>query len=105
MPALYTLLENYVNLLLALFFEKDRYGRIQYTKQIPGPDAFKLVAEGLTLLIFVGFVLAFGLFMWNFGLAPVFPNVIQRIDEGMPGQASNPYVQLSLTLLALSMLF
>lgn len=105
MPALYNLIEKYINLLLAIFFEKDRLGRIQYTKFVRGPEEFKLIVEVLTLFLFLGFVLAFGKFMWNYGIVPAFPNVVARIDERQPGQASSSYVQLTLTVLALSMLF
>lgn len=104
MSKLYKLIEEQVNILLRFIMEDDR-GQIQYGKWIQGPKWVKPFIQFVTTIIFLLIILAFGLYLWNYGLHPVMPGLIARIDSNNPLQARNPYAQLVLTLLALMLIF
>ena len=104
MSRIYNLIEDQVNILLRFVLEDDMTGQIQYGRWIRGPKWVKPAVQLITTIVFIGIILSFGLFLWNYGLHPVFPGVVARIDPSNSAQAANPYTQLVLTLLALMML-
>jgi hypothetical protein len=103
MSKIYKLIEDQVNILLRFVLEDEYTGQIQYGKWISGPKWVKPFIHLITTLVFLFVVLFFGLYLWNFGLHPVFPGVVAKIDPMNPVQSSNPYSQLVLTLVALMM--
>lgn len=103
MSKIYSLIEQQINVLLGFIVQDDPMGEVQYLGWVRGPWA-KPIITIITTLIYLLVVLAFGLYLWNYGLVPVFPNVIAAINPSNPAQATNPYSQLILTLLAIMML-
>jgi hypothetical protein len=103
MSKIYTMIENQVNTLLE-FTMVDDSGNLQFSSLIPNPKWIKPIVQIITAVIYLAIVLFFGLYLWNFGLQPVFPGIIAKIDPANPAQAANPYTQLILTLLAIMML-
>ena len=104
MSKIYTLIEGQINNILRILLVDDYTGEIQYGSWIPGPKWVSFVVSLITLFVFLAITLVFGVFLWNKGLHPVFPNVVAAIDHNNPLQASSEWVQLVLTLFAL-MLF
>ena len=104
MSRIYKMIEEQVNNLLRFQLEDDLTGRIQYNQWISGPKVIKPIIQLLTTLLFLAVVLFFGVYLWNNGLQPVFPNVIAKLNPADPNQASSPYTQLLLTLMALMMI-
>lgn len=104
MSKIYALIENQVNNILRILLVDDYTGEIKYGSFIPGPKWVAPVVSILTSLLFLFVVLTFGVFLWNKGLHPLFPNVVAVIDGKNPNQANTEWVQLVLTLFAL-MLF
>lgn len=103
MSTLYYMLESQVNALLALMM-KDENGEVKYNTLIPGPKYVQIAITGLTLILFITFTMAFGLYLWNKGLSPVMPSIFARIDPANPTQSSNPYIQLFISLTAILLL-
>lgn len=104
MSKIYSLIESQVNNILRIMLVDDYTGEINYGTMIPGPKWVAPVVSILTSVVFLMIVLTFGVFLWNKGLHPVFPNVVAVIDSKNPLQASSEGMQLVLTLFAL-MLF
>lgn len=104
MSKIYKLIEEQVNILLRFVLEDERTGQIQYGQWIKGPKWVKPAVQLITTLIFLAIVLFFGVYLWNFGLQPVFPGVVAKINPADPNQAANPYTQLILSLLAMMMI-
>ncbi len=103
MSKIYLLIQEQVNNLLRFVLEDNETGEIQYSSWVPGPKWVKPIIQLLTILIFLAVVLFFGLYLWNYGLQPAFPGIVAKLNPNDPNQASNPYTQLILTLLALIM--
>lgn len=100
MSKLYSLIEDQVNIILRLIFEDDN-------GEVAGDSAPKYLFLALKLisaLFFLLVVLLAGLYLWNYGIAAVFP-IVDAIGEPKPAQLDNPYMQLVITLLALMMVF
>lgn len=104
MSKIYSLIETQINNILRVVLVDDYTGEIKYGSMIPGPKWVAPVVSVLTSMVFLLIVLTFGVFLWNKGLHPVFPNIVAPIDGNNPIQSSSPGVQLVLTLFAL-MLF
>lgn len=104
MSKIYALIESQVNNIMKVLLVDDQTGQVNYGGLIPGPKWVGLVVQLVASIIFLSIALFFGLYLWNYGLAPVFPNVIAPISPNNPSQAGSAYVQLTLTLFAL-MLF
>lgn len=105
MSTLYSMIENQINLLLRFFLETDE-GEIRYTDLLSGPKQIKAFITLLSALLFIVLVIFFGLYLWNQGLQPVFPSVISPIGLEKPfEQSKNPFFQLILTLIALTLVF
>ncbi len=103
MSKIYNLIENQVNILLRFVMEDDMTGQVNYGAWIKGPKEIQLAVQVITTLVFIFIALFFGLYLWNYGLQPAFPGLVARIDGSNPAQATNPYSQLILTLLAIMM--
>ncbi len=105
MSKIYMLIENQVNNLLRLVMEDDYSGQIQYGPWIKSAKWVQPIVTALTTLIFLAIALSFGIYLWNYGIQPVFPGIVAKIDGLNPAQASNTYVQLIITLIAIMMFF
>ena len=104
MSKIYSLIESQVNNILRIVLVDDYTGEVHYGAIIPGPKWVAPVVSFLTSVVFLLIVLTFGVFLWNKGLHPVFPNIVAQINGNNPAQASSEGMQLVLTLFAL-MLF
>ena len=104
MSRIYNMIEDQVNILLRIVLEDDQTGQINYGSWLSGPKWVKPLVTLITTVIFLLVIMSFGLYLWNYGLVPVFPGIVARIDASNPSQASNPFVQLVVTFLALMML-
>ncbi len=67
-----------------------------------GNEAVRILVSVLTIIVMLLLVLFFGVLLWNQGLASVLP--IKAIGTGSVKQLDNDYIQLIVTLLAISML-
>jgi hypothetical protein len=105
MSKIYVLIETQVNNLLRLMMEDDYTGQIQYGPLIKGPKWVQPIVSLITTLVFLGIALTFGIYLWNYGIQPVFPGIVAKIDGANPAQASSVYLQLVITLIALMMFF
>jgi len=103
MSKIYTLIENQVNALLRVRMEDDFTGEINYGPWIKGPKWVQPFVTGITIIIFIIIFMIFGLALWNYGIQPVLPGIVAKIDGANPAQAASPYVQLMITLLAFMM--
>jgi hypothetical protein len=104
MSKLYNFIESQVNNMLQSLMT-DESGRIQFNSIISTPAAIRPWIATLTTILFVMIMFIFGIFIWNQGLATVFPGVVARIEgNGANGQVNNKYIQLLITLVALNML-
>lgn len=109
MSKLYNFIESQVNNMLQSLMT-DESGRIQFNAIISTPASIRPWIAALTTVLFVMVMFIFGIFIWNKGLATVFPGVVAPIEGASMGQMNqygqmnNKYVQLLLTLVALNML-
>lgn len=105
MSRIFSLIETQVNLILGTILDQGTLDKIRDGEIQIGPQSIVPVAYFLSMLIFLFVILAFGVYLWNFGLHPVFPGIIAKIDPANPAQATNPYVQLVITLIAIMTIF
>lgn len=104
MSKIYTLIEDQVSNIVRIILEDEDTGELKFGSFIKGPKWVKPAISIITAFVFLFIALFFGLYLWNYGLAPVFPSLVAKIDPvSRPDQAGNPYVQLFLTLIALMM--
>ncbi len=103
MSKIYNLIESQVNTILRLVLEDDRTGQIDYG-WLGGAKYIQPLVMFITSVIFLFIILNFGLYLWNFGLAPVFPGLVAPISAANPSQASNPLIQLVITFMALMLI-
>jgi hypothetical protein len=101
MSKLYNLIEGQVNTLLRFFMETDE-GQIRYTDLLSGPKQIKAFIAIISAVVFGMITILFGLYLWNQGLHPVFPNVIAPIGKESYPQSENPFFQLIVTLVSLA---
>ena len=103
MPTLYNIIYEQVMSMIRFNIEKED-GTNDYSYIIPDERWIKPIVHVISSLLFILIALIFGVFLWNKGLVPVFPDVIAKID-GRKGQQKTPYTQFILTFFALGMLF
>jgi hypothetical protein len=100
---MYALIESQVNNIMKVMLVDDQTGEVYYGGLVPGPKWVGLIVQLIASIVFLSVALFFGLYLWNYGLAPVFPNIVAPISPSNPSQSGNAYVQLTLTLFALMM--
>lgn len=101
MSKIYQLIQDQVDNIVRILSKEDVQGNVYYPAWLGGNKYVKPVIQVLSLLLFILVVLFFGVQLWNYGLQPVLPGVVAKIDPSNLGQDSNPMVQMLLTLLAL----
>jgi hypothetical protein len=102
MSKIYNLIENQVSNVIRIILEEND-GTLTFNSLIPNAKWVNPIISIVTSLVFFTLALFFGLYLWNYGLQPAFPGIVAQINPSNPSQASNPYVQLILTLIALLM--
>ncbi len=107
MSRLYNFLQTQINTLLQMTVV-DANGNVDFSKlpgEIVGPGNFALAISVLTALLYLGVVAVAGMYLWNHGLAAMAPNVLKPFGPGVYDQSPNPFFQMFLTLLALTVFF
>ena len=104
MSRIYNLIENQVNSILRLLLEDNQTGQVDYS-WVGGPKWIQPIVTLITSVLFLTVLLSFGLYLWNFGLVPVFPGLVAPISSTNTAQAANPFIQLVITFIALMMIF
>jgi hypothetical protein len=107
MSRLYNFLQTQINALLQMTIV-DQNGNLDFSKlpgELVGPGNFTLVISILTTLLYLGVVAVAGMYLWNHGLSAMAPSVLKPFGMGTYTQSPNPFFQMFITLLALTVFF
>jgi len=106
MPQLFDMIKTQITSLARILFE-DPYGNTKDVVIMGYVVPYKWMSfliNALSAVTYLIILIFFGLFLWNRGLQPVFPNFVEPIGASPYAQVEHEGVQLFLTLLAIFMI-
>ena len=105
MSRIFTLIEEQVNNIVRILLEDQETGELMFGSWLPTPSYIQPLVSAVAIVLFLGLILVFGVYLWNKGLHPAFPGIVAKLDASNPNQSGSPYTQLLITLLAIMTIF